>query len=250
MEGEDKVGPFSQNDLQDMLDKGDITASTKVWAESLKDWLPISEIEHFKTSECLRGDMTTLDDAPTITIEKRVEYLRETDQEFVKPRPWVRFWARMIDYSFFILILSLPLAFLNLPLGFVSSFSGMVAIFLWVFVEAFLLSSVGTTPGKWLLRVSVRDQNHHKLSFSEGLNRSFSVWWLGMGAGFPIISFITMIIAAVKLNNTGKTSWDRRGEYRVFHGDIGVIRVLVVILYFLSYIWLLSWGQMHTINQV
>ncbi len=238
--GEEKVGPVSHGELQGMLDQGAIEPATKVWTESLGGWQPISELEHF--------DMATLDEAPAVTVEKKVAYARETDEVGVRPRPWVRFWARMIDYSLFFLVLALLIGIFNVGLGALSSISGMVAIFLWTFVEAFLLCTVGVTPGKWMLKVTVRDENQQKLSFSEALNRSFSVWWLGMGAGLPIISLVTMIVAAVKLNNTGKTSWDRRRDMRVSHGDIGVVRTIVVILYFLCYAWVVSWGQMQMMN--
>lgn len=223
-----------------MLDQGAIEPTTKVWTESLGGWQAISDLEHF--------NMATLDETPTVTAEKQVEYARETDEVGVRPHPWVRFWARMIDYSLFFLVLAFLIGVFDIGLGAVGSFSGMVALFLWTFIEAFFLSTVGATPGKWMLKVTVRDDNHHRLSFSEALNRSFSVWWLGMGTGLPIISLVTMIVAAVKLNNTGKTTWDRRRDVRVFHGDIGIVRTLVVILYFLCYAWAISWGQMQMMN--
>lgn len=240
MIGEEKEGPVSHGELQSMLDRGEVDSSTKVWTQSQEDWLPISEVEHF--------NMTTLDETPTIEVDRKVSYERETDKDYIRARPWVRFWARMIDYSLFIIILSFIIGYFNIGVGFLSSYTGMVAIFLWVFVEAFLLATVGTTPGKWMLRVTVRDENHQKLSFAGALNRSFSVWWLGMGAGFPIISLVTMIVAAVKLNNTGMTSWDRRSELRVFHDKVGLTRTLIVILYFLCYAWVVSWGQLQMMN--
>ncbi|MCB1080632.1 MAG: RDD family protein [Chlamydiia bacterium] len=237
MSGEGKEGPVSHHELQEMLDRGEIDLQTKVWTESLNAWLPISEVEHF--------NMSTLDDTPTIEIEKKVSYARETDPDYVRGRPWVRFWARMIDYSLFALILGFIVGYFRINVGFIEPIFGMTLIFVWVFVETCLIATWGTTPGKWLLRTYVRDRNHRRLSFSEALNRSFSVWWIGMGAGIPIISLITMIVAAVKLSNTGITSWDRRSEYRIFHNKVGVTRTLVVILYFLCYFWLISWGQMQ-----
>lgn len=239
--GDEKSGPLSHHELQDMLDKGEIDPSTRIWKEDFSDWLPISEVEYF--------NMSTLDETPTITIEKKVDYARETDQDYVRPRPWVRFWARMIDYSLFIFVIGFIVGYFNLRLGGISSFSGMIAIFIWVFIEAFLLSTWGSTPGKWFLKVTVRDENHHKLSFAESMNRSFSVWWLGMGAGIPIVSLITMIIAAVKLNSKGVTTWDGRSKLKVFHGNVGLIRSLIVILYFLCYVWVIAWGQLQMMNR-
>lgn len=239
--GDEKIGPVSHQELQNKLDNGEIPHSTKIWTEEFTDWLHISEVEHF--------NMTTLDEAPTITIKKQGDYSRETDEDYVRPRPWVRFWARMIDYSLFIFAVGFVIGYFNLTLGSLGSFSGMIAIFLWTFVEAFLLATWGATPGKWMLKVMVRDENHQKLSFSEGMNRSFSVWWLGMGAGIPIVSLVTMIVAAIKLKNSGMTTWDRRGENKVFHGNVGVVRSIVVLLYFFCYIWMIAWGQMQMMNK-
>ena len=241
MLGGEKEGPLSHGDLQEKLDQGEIDSSTKVWTQSQEDWLPICEVEHF--------NMAALDETPTIAIEREVAYKRETDKDYIRARPWIRFWARIFDYSLFIIALSYLMSYFNLGLGILSFYSEMIAIFFWVFVEAALLATVGTTPGKWLLRVTVRDENHQKLTFSGALNRSFSVWWLGMGAGLPIVSFVTMIVAAVKLNNTGLTVWDRQSELHVFHNKVGLTRVLIVILYFLCYTWVVLWGQLQIMSQ-
>ncbi|MCB1107441.1 MAG: RDD family protein [Chlamydiia bacterium] len=241
MLGEEKEGPISHKELQEKLDRGEVDPTTKIWTESQNEWLPISEVEHF--------NLSTLDEAPTIEVIKKVEYSRETDQEYVPPRPWVRFWARMVDYSLFFIVLSFIIAFFDIYLGTAGAYLQIIAIFLWVFVETLLLCTVGTTPGKWLLKVTVRDENHQKLSFSSSLNRSFSVWWLGMGAGVPIVSLITMIVAAVKLSNTGSTSWDKHNDFRVFHNKIGMGRTLLVILYFVCYAWFLAWGQLQMLNR-
>jgi uncharacterized RDD family membrane protein YckC len=232
--GEEKSGPLSYQELQGKLDRGEISASTEIWKEDFSEWLPISEVEHFNRA--------TLDETPTITIEKKVDYERETDQEGVRPHPWIRFWARMIDYSLFVLVI---MGFLG---SFRSPFWWMVTIFLWALIEALLMATWGATPGKWVLKIRVRDEKEEKLSFSESLNRSLSVWFLGMGGGIPIVTLVTMIVAAVKLNSRGVTIWDRRGKLRVMHRKVGIIRVLIVILYFLCYVWAVSWGQFQMMN--
>lgn len=240
MHGEEKEGPVSHNDLQGMLERGEIDSQTKVWTESLNEWLPISEVEHF--------NMSALDEAPTVVIEKKVEYARETDPDHVRSRPWIRFWARMIDYSLFSLVIGFIIGFYNIEFGLLESNLGMLNIFLWVFIETVLVATWGTTPGKWMLKTFIRDKNHHRLTFSDALNRSFSVWWIGMAAGLPIISLITMIVAAVKLSNTGITSWDRRSEFRIFHNKVGSVRTLIVILYFICYAWFISYSQLKLMS--
>ncbi|MGQ9617403.1 MAG: RDD family protein [Candidatus Aminicenantia bacterium] len=69
-------------------------------------------------------------------------------------------------------------------------------------------STLGIIPGKWLLRTTVRDSAGQKLTFSRALNRIFSIWLKGMGAGLPIVNPITLHIAYDKLIEEVVASWD------------------------------------------
>src|ERR1700729_2027506 len=93
-------------------------------------------------------------------------------------RPWVRFAARFIDTYIFALLLGL---FFSSAMPKSEIVFGFVSLFLWIFVESVLLSSWGTTFGKWLLMVKIADINGHKLTFSIALQRSFLVWFKGIG---------------------------------------------------------------------
>jgi uncharacterized RDD family membrane protein YckC len=120
---------------------------------------------------------------------------------------------------------------------------GLAAAFIWVFVEALLLSTWGTTPGKWLLGTWVADSMGNRLSFSYALSRSFSVWFMGLGFGLPLVSIITLIASYVKLTREGLTAWDRDGQFAVVHERIGAVRVTVVALLFLVFTALAVLGQ-------
>ncbi len=229
---ERKEGPVSRDEMEHLLETGVIDETTLVWTESLGRWVAISELEHFH--------FNALDVTPTVTVEKAVHYERETDGGSRRPRPWVRYWARMADYALFSSALSFGIVFAApitytewLDLLVHSKFWTVTILFLWVFVETALLVTWGTTPGKWLLNVKLHSEEGKKLSFGDAINRSFSVWWLGLGIGIPFISFVTLIVAAVKLSNTGMTSWDRRGRYTVIHENIGATRTIFFILLFI-----------------
>ncbi len=226
-----KEGPVARDEIEHLLATGAIDETTLVWTESLGRWVAISELEHFH--------FNALDVTPTVTVEKAVHYERETDEGSRRPRPWVRYWARMADYALFSaaltfgMSLAAPITYMKqLDLLVQSKFWTVTILFLWVFVETVLLVTWGTTPGKWLLKVKLRSEGGKKLSFGDAINRSFSVWWLGLGIGIPLISFVTLIVAAVKLSNTGMTSWDRRGNYTVVHENIGATRTIFFILLF------------------
>ncbi|NPV82916.1 MAG: RDD family protein [Candidatus Aminicenantes bacterium] len=147
-------------------------------------------------------------------------------------RPWVRFVARFIDYNLFGIVFALVLLVVAPRLLIIPEFFlGMLILFLWVFVEAGLLSTWGTTPGKWLLKTRVRDGAGNRLNFSRAFARSASVWLRGMGMGLPIISLITLAVAHKKLLRDGITVWDREGGFVVSHEKIGVARTAVALLF-------------------
>jgi len=110
---------------------------------------------------------------------------------------------------------------------------GNISIFLWFFVEAFLLSTWGFTPGKWLLKVTVRRKRKilgSKLSFFEALIRSFWVWFEGCGLGIPLIYLFTLIYSYYYLKGRGITRWDLGLDVKVTHEKIGVIRTIMTAL--------------------
>lgn len=160
-------------------------------------------------------------------------------------RPWVRYWARMFDVYSFSLVGGVILAFIAPQfLERQNEYAlGMMLVFAWVFVEALLLSSFQTTPGKWLFKSSIALTSGAPINFSQALARSFKVWWRGFGTGFPIATMITMIIAHGRLTRNGITSWDKDDGFSVAHETIGVPRVLAAIAFFLVFLVFVAIGN-------
>jgi|GEM_PF-2815039 len=160
-------------------------------------------------------------------------------------RPWVRYWARMFDVYSFSLIGGVILAF-TAPqfLAKQNEYAlGMLLVFAWVFVEALLLSSFQTTPGKWLFKTNIALTSGSPISFSQALARSLKVWWRGFGTGFPIAAMITMIIAHGRLTRNGITSWDKDDGFSVTHETIGVPRVLAAVAFFFVFLVIVGIGK-------
>jgi tetratricopeptide (TPR) repeat protein/uncharacterized RDD family membrane protein YckC len=162
------------------------------------------------------------------------------EPEVTQVRPWVRFWARYLDQLVWgmgvmgILSLVDPSLVEAETSRLIDRLEGMVLVLLWVFPETCLLSTWGTTPGKWFLKVRVRDSAGKKLKFSRALHRSFSVWWRGLAIGFPLAQFWSFTHAYDTLKREGVTSWDRDGGYVVLHERIGLWRILGPILLLLG----------------
>ncbi len=160
-------------------------------------------------------------------------------------RPWVRYWARMFEVYSFSLVGAIILAFIAPQFleGQNEYALGMMLFFAWIFVEALLLSSFQTTPGKWLFKTKIALTSGAPINFLQALARSFKVWWRGSGTGFPIASIITMIIAHRRLTSNGITSWDKDDGFSVTHETIGVPRVLAAIAFFFVVLVVIAIGN-------
>ena len=234
-------GPFSESKMQEMFDTGHVGSETLIWSESMTEWTPVSKVESFQVKSILSPPPLPMK-PPPIPSQEEAKIVREETVSQV--RPWVRYWARYFDIFVFAMISGIILGIItpsvfDMP----DIIVGMLIIFIWVFVEASLLSSWGTTPGKWLLRITLRDSAGQKLTFPSALTRSFSVWWRGFGIGFPIITLITLIVAHGKLTKEGVTTWDREGGFVVSHKLIGALRLIVTILFFTGFLLLMALGE-------
>ena len=106
--------------------------------------------------------------------------------------PWRRFFARHFDLFLYTTLWSL-LGTLLLGLSPSSetgsawfSAGGIVSVVMMVLLEPLLLATWGTTPGKWLLGLHVRNNTGQKLSYGEGSYRTLQALWYGAGMFIPI----------------------------------------------------------------
>jgi len=153
-------------------------------------------------------------------------------------RPWVRYFARFTDYMLFGFVFAVVAAvlmpsLLNMP----DIIMSIIVIFIWIFIEAIMLSAWGTTPGKWFFGTAVKKSNSKNLTFANALTRGFSVWLKGLGAGIPLISLITVLTAYTKLKKERITTWDSDGSFVVSHKNIGFIKIIIIILIFIGFFY-------------
>jgi uncharacterized RDD family membrane protein YckC len=210
-------GPYSLEQLQDMLDGGAVTFDDIVWVEGTEGWIPLNEVEGIY-----------LRPAPVLGVA-----LVEEGQQ---TRPWVRYWARSIDIALICIIVGIPIGAVlpdELNNRLVDQLIQFFALALWIPIEAALIATFGCTPGKALLRVRVSDKNGSNLSFGQALSRSFEVWWKGLGTGLiPFVTLVACIVAHNRLSNKGVTTWDRDGRFKVTHRKVGIVRTLIAIAIF------------------
>jgi hypothetical protein len=158
-----------------------------------------------------------------------------------EPHPWRRWFARIVDMTITAFLLGIVVGIFapqstifNGSLG-----TSILVLLVWMVAEPFVLTHFETTPGKALLNISLKTVEGRSLRLDQAFQRSARVWFFGLGAGLPIVSLVTLIVAYNKLTKEGITSWDRVGNFSVTHGPIGIGR-MVAIGVFLGFYFLLN----------
>ena len=124
------------------------------------------------------------------------EYVLQKDVEEPKPHPWLRYFARALDFQLADMVLHLLIHGLfrvHPPLNSTVSNLQQIGITLacvalvWL-AEPFLLARFGTTPGKWLLGISIHHESGRLLTVSEARERTLLVLHYGCGFQIPVYS--------------------------------------------------------------
>lgn len=239
----EKRGPVSDQGLQDLVYSGDVHSGTQVWSPDLPGWQPASEVPGLELEDFR---VTRPDEGTFASPHENGTPERTSPRRDGTGRPWRRYFARMIDAwllafvwgmgAYLVLAMTSPgladtifessgLLFYALMIG------GMIPL------EALLISSFGTTPGKWLLGLDVVSSDGSTPSFEGAIQRTALVWWRGVALGIPIVALFTMIHAKDVLDTAGVTTWDRDTGHRVEftplarlqQGAWGVLVILFVI---------------------
>lgn len=118
------------------------------------------------------------------TMQGNVQSVTSDHQDTVVS-PWARFWARQIDL-FMVVIISEVVAGLLGFAGYMGENLILAALFgtvvfgiMGVLYETALIAFMGTTVGKALFALSVKDRSGRNLSVSDSFSRAWRVLWFG-----------------------------------------------------------------------
>lgn len=173
------------------------------------------------------------------------------------PRPWIRYFARMLDLNLFAILIGL-FSFITFP-EFTNrlknnwSILGALIFFLplMVLFEAIIIAIFGNTPGKAILNIKIANRAGENLNFTEALKRVFYLYIHGLGMGMPILSQLTCLQQYFKLKKDGKTSWDKKFNYSITHSRISTLRgISFITLLAFSLIFFLPQPQLMTLINI
>lgn len=157
----------------------------------------------------------------------------EQDSEPPLICPWRRFFARTLDMTL-LGVLPVAAATFAFRLNFDTASTGVsiirtvTALVLAILLEPLALHYFGTTPGKWLLGLSVESVNGGRLSVAEARRRTTGVLIYGMGLDIPIVGLVLEIISWRRHANGQQLRWEDESELRLGKRGDGANAVLYI----------------------
>ncbi len=239
-----QTGPHTQFELIGLIRDGTLKGDELVWQQGLKDWSPIKELREFEGYWPITEEVIAKAESARLVARSELD----------RPQPWLRFWARIVDYLWFtitvwmILGLLLPQNALDwmVRLYFKGAPLDPIILFLFVPIEAWMLSRRGTTLGKSLLRVQVCQLDGTLPTYKQALQRSLLVYVKGFAMGLSLLSLFTMSFSRARLMQHKTTSWDEVTGLRVEHGEPEVWRF--VLLFCAALIMLMGAGILFSLS--
>ncbi|HSR69482.1 MAG TPA: RDD family protein [Acidobacteriota bacterium] len=249
-------GPVEAEELQTLFDKGSLPGDALVRPDQFRaEWRPASEVDFFSTPEVarpssmppappgspLQGSAGTVVNGSFAEGTLNDSWERNDGFEMdgwatgAQIRPWVRYWARFFDLTMGGIFVGFAMGLTMPPWVFDSRIlSGLIFLLIWIVVEGAMLSTLGWTPGKWLLNVRVRDRSGDKVGFGTGMRRTGWAMVMGMAAGFHILALAALIWSYFSYKEHGDTRWDRGLELDVEHREIPAWKVVLYIFLLLA----------------
>lgn len=262
-EGADAVGPFTPEKLQELFRKGVILPGTLIKAEGTGGWFEYEEFCESWNLESYEAALTQwrskAEPRPDVSVEEDKDHssVNGDDGWVITPvAPWRRYFARAFDLTLFGVLgwFALGLAWYSIaPMQADRFFIGLnpavdlvLTAVIGTFISGFILAFFGSTPGKAVFGIRVRNKEGSKLSVSEGLTRDLDVLVRGLGLAIPLVSVITLIVAYSKLKRNGVTSWDSgtfHVSYKQNSGRQIALNIFGVILYLILFVLVSAIGS-------
>ncbi len=204
-------GPVTQRAMVGMFSDGTLKGSEWVWNPSLPAW---TRSYQFKVFEIFPPRPATQDQEPSTASEIPLP----DPKGWRTAGPWSRLLAQGIDQYLTALIggflggLVIAMAGISMGTGWGDKVDelllGLAFIPISLLLQAILLSTVGTTPGKALLRLHLRHADGRRPSLTELINRQGRLWVMGYALGMPLFSLFTFFLSYTRVGRGQPTAWD------------------------------------------
>ena len=167
------------------------------------------------------------------TTESVMELKRDVIKE--EAHPWIRFLARSFDGFFYIFLVWIVyyLIFGNRPNDSraFNIITVVISMGLTILLEPVFLSTLGTTPGKWIYGISIKLQDGRNLSYFDAFIRTGRVLFYGQAFCIPVIHQFSYWRCYIDYKTEKRLSWDEDNGYEYVYNfkDTKKIRFLANI---------------------
>ncbi len=233
-----QCGPSTVPDVISLLQVGELAPDTLGWHAGCPGWVPMRELPaladflHQKDEAGQEEqDLPAIPTPPADTQEtpaapqldqatapeaadSNPSADREASPRVYLPSPVARLLARFVDCALYTLLYSSVIAMRGIPYD--ASLLLTLNPLLWMpmlVLEAWMLSTWGTTPGKALMGIRVTTfGNVPRLNFLRALLRALMVFTLGLGLMISQLLPIMLAFEFWMLRRRGITPWDARNS--------------------------------------
>ncbi len=230
----EKVGPIHDFEVRRKIETGELPATTPAWHEGLDGWQPLIEIGIFTREFELAA--TTREQAPVVPENPPLP-----DSPTAPPLPLKtfylrRFWARWLDLTLYsgIWWISMWAARQDIEAALLNPWVMFLQYVPWFALEPLLLHYFGTTPGKWLLDLEVRNHDGSRLDLAAAIRRSLRVMFTGVGFGWPFLALFCQALSVFTAKRLGTTLWDQSGGHRVTAGPLSPVRIVAMVALYMG----------------
>jgi uncharacterized RDD family membrane protein YckC len=252
-----QIGPYQDYEIRAKLGGSDLSKDDFIWHEGLSGWKKISELDLFRSeldrlevqqmeedvSRKEREDASKKEEAATPPPLKRD---RPIEKDVATPPPLKssmkyilrRFWARWFDLLVYAAVWWLLMYAAGRDIGTaIRNLWLLLSMFIpWFALEAWLIHRFSRTPGKWLLGLSVKNEDGSNLSLKESIWRSIRVMITGVGFGWGLLSVLCQGMSWITMRRLGKPAWDYVGGHKVVAKPLNGFKVAILtVLFFVAF---------------
>lgn len=168
--------------------------------------------------------------------------------------PWRRFFARSLDFMlvntlvWFLHSLLFDVSILAPTQPFTKLLLAALTLLIVVIAEPLMLHRWGTTPGKWVFRLRLVQENGAPLDRVDAFGRTLNVLLAGCGLTIPLVSFVTYLLSFFRACNDIDQPWAVEGEVfedakpgKDFHAIRGVALYAATIVLSVGLFTLWEW---------
>lgn len=211
----DAYGPLAMQRLRHLIVTGELTAQDWLWTPGMPSWERAGALQVFaQTVQASRSPFNMRDGGPPPSA------LPSSDQ----PRragPWTRLFAQWFDVYLLFTLLSVLVALTGYRLERDGTrfLAQLLILPVGLMIQAALLSTIGTTPGKAMLGLRVRRWDGALADLRTLIRRQGLLLLKGMGFGLPLITLVTSYLAKKKLDRARLTVWDEAAGTDVYQTE-------------------------------